>query len=86
MVALGLGGPSFQEVVPDPGVLPQVKEASCQVVVVAAAGIELFQGAIHQAVNLGLMWVLEQEVVALEEEDQEPLLGCPGLAENSYCQ
>lgn len=85
MVALGLGGPSFQEEVPDQEVPPQVEEASYQVGVV---GTGIFQEAIHQAVRLGLMWVLEQEVVALEEEveAQEPFSGSPGLTENSCCQ
>lgn len=81
--ALGLGGPSFQEVVPDQEVQSQVKEASYQVGVV---GTEIFQEAIHQAVHPGLMWVPDQEVVALEEEAQESIFGSPGLAKNAYCQ
>jgi hypothetical protein len=86
MGALRLGGPSFQEEVPDQEVQSQVMEASYQVVV-GAVGIEIFQGAIHQAVNLGLMRVLDKEVVVLEEEEaQEPFLGSPGLHKSSYCQ
>jgi hypothetical protein len=86
MGALGLWGPSFQEVVPDQEVQPQVREVSYQVGVVVV-GTEIFQEAIHQAANLGLMWVLDQEVVALEEEEaQESFFGSPGLTENSYCQ
>lgn len=76
MVAYELEGPSFQEAVPDQGVPQQVKETSYQVlvVVVVVAKIGIFQGAIHQPVNLGLMGDLEQKVVALEEEEeaQEP--------------
>lgn len=87
MVALGLGGPSFQEEVPDQEVRPRVEEASYQVGV-GVVGTGIFQEAIHQAVKLGLMWVLEQEVVALEEEEeaQEPFSGSPGLTKNSCCQ
>ena len=78
-------GPSFQEVVPDQEVQPLVKEASYQVVVgVVENGI--FQEAKHRPAKLELRWILEQEVVALEEEAQEPFLGSHGLAENSYCQ
>ncbi|WVZ11650.1 hypothetical protein V8G54_016180 [Vigna mungo] len=83
MVAYGLGEPSFQVVVPDQGVLPQVKEASCQVVV-GVVGNGIFLGVIHQAVNLGLKQVLEQEVVALEEDARQPFLESPGLIGNSY--
>lgn len=49
-------------------------------------GNEIFQGVIHQAVNLGLRWVLEQGVVALEEDARQPFLGSPGLTVNSYSQ
>lgn len=86
MGALGLGGPSFQEVVPDQEVQSQVKEASYQVVAVGVVGTEIFQEAIHQAVHSRLMWVPDQEVVVLEEEAQEPIFGSPGLTKNSYCQ
>lgn len=85
MGALGLGGPSFQEVVPDQEVQSQVKEASYQVVAVGVVGTEIFQEAIHQ-VHSGLMWVPDQEAVALEEEAQEPIFGSPGLTKNAYCQ
>lgn len=53
MGALGLGGPSFQEVVPDQEVQSQVKEASYQMV--GVVGTEIFQEATHQAVHSGLM-------------------------------
>lgn len=84
-VALESLGPSFQEVVLDQGVLAQIKEASYQVGV-GVVGNEIFQGVIHQAVKLELMWVLEQKVVALEEAALEPFLGSLGLPQNSYCQ
>lgn len=87
MVALALGGPSFQEVVvPEQVVLQPAKEVSYQVVV-GVEGNEIFQGVtIHQAVNLGLTWVLEQGVVVLEEDARQPFLGSPGLKVNSYSQ
>jgi hypothetical protein len=72
--------------VPGQEVQPQVREVSYQVGV-GVVGTEIFQEVIHQAASLGLMWVLDQEAVALEEEEvQEPCFGSPGLTENSYCQ
>lgn len=83
MVALELRGPSFQGVVPEQEVLARVKQASYQGVV----GNGIFRGVIYQAaVNLGLGWFQEEDIVALEEDAQQPYLGSPGLTENSYSQ
>lgn len=80
-VALESLGPSFQEVVLDLGVLGQVKEVSYLVGVVQ---IEMFQGVVHLAVRLELMWVLELKAVALEVVAQEPFWGPPGSPRSFY--
>lgn len=85
MVALELGGPSFQEVVPEQEVPARAKVVLHQVVV-GVVGNGTFQEVIFQAVNLGLRWFLEEDIVALEEDAQQPCLGSPGLTENSYSQ